>query len=117
VDHFYSWFQWALGIAIGMLTAIVAWIGNELAGQTKDMAKFQSEVAVLQSQPKIDPIAYTKQIGELANAMNNLANQLTILETHRVEEFQRLREDYSELRQELRELKHIVESKGVSRAQ
>lgn len=90
MDTFYQWFQWSLGIAVGLLTAVVAWVGNKLATLTDRIAKAETAVAILENEHHVDPLDYVKAVTEMSTAIATLTATI------------------GELRSEIRNLERVI---------
>lgn len=107
MGEFVSIFQWVIGLAVGVLMPIVAWVAFRTHNLTVEMA-------VMKARPQVDPIEYTKAVMELASAIAQLTNQLAANDLHRTEQIANLRQQYEDLRQEIAKLRNSIEELGES---
>lgn len=88
-----DWFRWIMGIAVAAISGAVGWIFGLIFADRKEIARLQTQIAVLQQRPVVDPIEYTAAITKMAAALTSFTKEL-----------QNLNEAQHELRDELRRI-------------
>ena len=103
-----AFFQWVIGLAVGVLMPIVAWV----AFRTHDLS---IKVAVLEARPYVDPVEHARALTQMAYAVTQLTQQLADNDIHRTEQITHLREQINHLREEVQAMRESLERQGGHR--
>lgn len=102
MPEYAAFFQWVIGLAVGVLTPVVAWVGI----RTHNLS---IEVAVLKARPYVDPVEHATALMSMTHAVTQLTQQLASNDTHRTEQITHLREQIANLREEIQALRESLE--------